>query len=335
MQTLTKDENQTNLRKNKNYLNIKKEILIHNHKDNHNLNKFLKSPNTREKKSLPTSSSHKLGLFYSPNPHKGKVANIFNNNKFSYIKNSDENIIDNKNIIGLKERRNKKIIFINNIKKDFTDFNPNSNKYFNNYIKNKKHQTNNQINFQLISLSSQPNENEPDKNTKKANKTNDINLNISSYKNGKSTSKENIKQKNDNSKNRKKDDNHNNNNNEGKITKTEISKNISLDKKRNKKNNNNKSNDIEKGDDKLIKTKISLDKIKHIIKKYVGNNVLEGRDSGNFKFICKAKCGKDDLIFHLELISKSFDALIFEGKLIKGETKLYKELFFKIKEKLI
>ena len=334
-QNLTKNENPNNLKKNKNYLNIKREILIPSHKDNHNLNKFLNTPNSREKKSLPSSSSHKLGSFYSPNPHKGIVKNIFINKKYSYIKNSEENNIDNKNIIALKAKRNKKIILINNIKKDFNDFNPNSNKYFNNYIKNKKYQEmNNQHNSQLISLFSQPNENESDKNNKKVNKTNDININISSYKYGKSPSKENIKHNiNNNSKNRKKDETHNNNNNnEGKSVKTGISKNISLNKKRNK---NNKNNDIEKGDGKLIRTKISFDSIRHIIKRYVGNNVLESKDNGNFKFICKTKCGKDDLIFHLELISKSFDVLTFEGTLVKGETKLYKELFFKIKEKLI
>ena len=332
---MTKNENPNNLKKNKNYLNIKREILIPSHKDNHNLNKFLNTPNSREKKSLPSSSSHKLGSFYSPNPHKGIVKNIFINKKYSYIKNSEENNIDNKNIIALKAKRNKKIILINNIKKDFNDFNPNSNKYFNNYIKNKKYQEmNNQHNSQLISLFSQPNENESDKNNKKVNKTNDININISSYKYGKSPSKENIKHNiNNNSKNRKKDETHNNNNNnEGKSVKTGISKNISLNKKRNK---NNKNNDIEKGDGKLIRTKISFDSIRHIIKRYVGNNVLESKDNGNFKFICKTKCGKDDLIFHLELISKSFDVLTFEGTLVKGETKLYKELFFKIKEKLI
>ena len=62
--------------------------------------------------------------------------------------------------------------------------------------------------------------------------------------------------------------------------------------------------------------------------------MVENRDNGNFKFICKTKCGKDDLIFYLELISKSYDSLTLKGTLSKGETKCYKELLFKIKEKL-
>ena len=67
----------------------------------------------------------------------------------------------------------------------------------------------------------------------------------------------------------------------------------------------------------------------------MGNNVIEEKNYGNFKYACKTKMGKDDLIFDLELVKKNYDYIMFEGKLIRGETKFYKELFFKIKDKLV
>ena len=124
----------------------------------------------------------------------------------------------------------------------------------------------------------------------------------------------------------------NSNNNQVKIIKTENCKEYSQNKKKNK---NNKSIESDKVDDKLLKTKLSLNKIKQIIKKYVGNNVIESKDNGIFKYICKAKFGKDELIFHLELISKTYDSFTLKGILVKGETKLYKELIYKIKEKIM
>ena len=210
----------------------------------------------------------------------------------------------------LQSRKNKKIALINNnLKKDFIEFNTISNKYYNNYIKSKKYEERtNQHNSQLISLFSQPNEKEEDKK-----------INNYGNNNSKSRSKEKISSK----------------NYKQKSIKTEITPNNSQNKRKQK---NNKNLDIsfnnEKGDDKLIKTKLSLDQIKQIIKKYVGNNVVENRDNGNFKFICKTKCDKDDLIFHLELISKSYDSLTLKGTLVKGETKFYKELIFKIRERI-
>ena len=91
---------------------------------------------------------------------------------------------------------------------------------------------------------------------------------------------------------------------------------------------------IKQEENQLIKTSVSFDKIKQEIKKLVGNNVVENNDERNFKFICKTKIGKDDLIFYLELISMNFDTRIFRATLIKGETNIYKDLILKIKEKL-
>ena len=90
-----------------------------------------------------------------------------------------------------------------------------------------------------------------------------------------------------------------------------------------------------KDESQIIKTKLSLDIIRQTIKKFVGNNVVENNLQGNYKFICRTKIGKDDLVFYLELISFNFETRIFKGSLIQGETKLYKELLLKIKEKLI
>ena len=218
------------------------------------------------------------------------------------------------------------------MKKDILEPNPTSNKYYNNYLKIKKYQEkNSQHNSQLLSLFSQPNEDKIDKRNKKIIKSNDINIAI--YKNSISPVKENsnIKSINNSRKNLFSRKNDNKNNGETKCVKTDISYN-SQNKKKSKsriKDNNEKCENI-----KLIKTKLSLDKIKQIIKRYVGNNVVEGRDNGNFKFICKTKFEKDDLIFHLELISKTYDGLTLKGILVKGETRYYKELLFKIKEKL-
>ena len=97
----------------------------------------------------------------------------------------------------------------------------------------------------------------------------------------------------------------------------------------------NKNMKNRKDESQIIKTKLSLDIIRQTIKKFVGNNVVENNLQGNFKFICRTKIGKDDLVFYLELISFNFETRIFKGSLIQGETKLYKELLLKIKEKLI
>ena len=97
----------------------------------------------------------------------------------------------------------------------------------------------------------------------------------------------------------------------------------------------NKNMKNRKDESQIIKTKLSLDIIRQTIKKFVGNNVVENNLQGNYKFICRTKIGKDDLVFYLELISFNFETRIFKGSLIQGETKLYKELLLKIKEKLI
>ena len=91
---------------------------------------------------------------------------------------------------------------------------------------------------------------------------------------------------------------------------------------------------IKQEENQLIKTSVSFDIIKQEIKKLVGNNVVENNDERNFKFICKTKIGKDDLIFHLELISMNFETRVFRATLIQGETSIYKDLILKIKEKL-
>ena len=91
---------------------------------------------------------------------------------------------------------------------------------------------------------------------------------------------------------------------------------------------------IKQEDEQIIRTSVSFDNIRQVIKKFVGNNVVENNDERNFKFICKTNIGKDELIFYLELISMNFEMRIFKGTLIQGETKLYKDLLLKIKEKL-
>ena len=330
------DKPYPNNKKTKNYINMKKEIKIPNkentkkrNKESDNINKFLKSPIRKEKAVKPSSSSSKYASFYSPSPEQGNIKNIFINKKIAFAKNTENNApMEKIRIIPIKVKKSKNVIFINNKKKDFIDFHPNANNYYNNYIRNKKYQEiNSQHNSQLISLFSQPNENESNKINKKGKNARDIN--ISFYKYSKSPSRENIKQHKNNVKNKKNGTEHNNN--DGKIYKTEIFKSGTQMNRRNK---NNKCHDGEIGEDKLIETKLPLDKIKQSIKKLVGNNVLEGKDNGNFKFICKAKCGKDDLIFHLELISKTYYSFTFKGTLIRGETKFYKDLFLKIKEKL-
>ena len=109
-----------------------------------------------------------------------------------------------------------------------------------------------------------------------------------------------------------------------KLNKSEIFKKNLTDKKiKNKKEEN-----------LLIKTTISFDEIRQTIKKLIGNNVVENYEEKNLKFICKTKIGKDDLMFYLELIGMNYGTRIFKGTLIQGETKLYKELLLKLKEKL-
>ena len=312
-----------NIKKSKNNLNNKKDI----YKDKDTIDSFLNDANNYEKQK-----SSNISMFFSPKQEPGNIKNLFVNKKI--YKNSDANTTSKKDIMPIKARKNKNIILYNNIKKDILESNPISNKYYNNYVKNKKYQEkNSQHNSQLLSLFSQPNEDKSDKKCKNINKSNDRNITI--CKNAISPEKEtsNIKLNNNNSrKNLFSRKNDNKNNAESKFVKTDISYNSQNKRKSQSKikdNNNEKCQDI-----KLIKTRLSLDKIKQIIKRYVGNNVVEGRDNGNFKFICKTKFEKDDLIFHLELISKTYDGLTLKGILVKGETRYYKELLFKIKEKL-
>ena len=103
-----------------------------------------------------------------------------------------------------------------------------------------------------------------------------------------------------------------------------------------KRNSSNKKKIRNKKEENLliIKTTVSFDEIRQIIKKFVGNNVIEKKDENNLKFICKTKIGKEDLFFNLELININFGIRTFKGTLIQGETNIYKELLLKIKEKL-
>ena len=71
-----------------------------------------------------------------------------------------------------------------------------------------------------------------------------------------------------------------NTNNDSKIVNTEKSKTNSKNKK--KLRNNKSKIDLDKGNDKCMKTKLTLSKIRPIIKKYVGNNVLESKDNDIF-----------------------------------------------------
>ena len=105
-----------------------------------------------------------------------------------------------------------------------------------------------------------------------------------------------------------------------KANKNEIFKINVFDKKRSK----NK-----KEENGLIKTRLSVEQVRQVIKKFVGNNVVENHDKKKLKFVCKLKIGKDDLNFYLELIDTNFDKNIFKGTLIQGETRLYKELLLK------
>ena len=299
------------IKKNK---NVNKEILIPVRKEKNYFNKFLNTPNNKDKYNIGISSNQ--NSFYSPyNKNQGIVKNIFLHDTTAPLK---------KGIIPLKSKKNKSIIFINNMNKDFNEINHNhnSNKYNNHSKKNQE--KNNQHNSQIISFFSNANDAENAKKNK--------NINISIYQCSKSPNKDYLKQNNTSMNNMFGRKTCNNNNNQVKIVKTENCKEHSQNKKKNK---NNKSIESEKGDDKLLKSKLSLNKIKQIIKKYVGNNVIESKDNGIFKYICKTKFGKDELIFHLELISKTYDSFTLKGILVKGETKWYKELISKIKEKIM
>ena len=56
--------------------------------------------------------------------------------------------------------------------------------------------------------------------------------------------------------------------------------------------------------------------------------------NGFQRFICKTKNEKEELNFILEVSIKNYDTSIIKGTLEKGETKAYKDLLNKIKEKL-
>ena len=295
-----------NLKKNKNYLIYKKE--------KNDLNNFLKSPKTLEKKSSDISTTN-ISSICSPEQNNNKIQSIFFNKQYYYTKNQEnaDNSSIKKSFLNPKKNSNK-VILINNIKQDLNDFNHSQNRLYGVYSKNKKIMDK-KNNSQLITLLSSPNEYKNGNSNK--NKKIIISNNITTYKYSRSPNKVQENSKNNN--NKKLSNSHT------KILKTENPNRTISHNKRSTKNINGKE------DDKLIVTKFPKDKIKQIIKRYVGNNVKE-ENLG--KFICKKKKGKDEIVFTLEIVKQNYDSIILKSNLNKGETKAYKELLSKIKENL-
>ena len=295
-----------NLKKNKNYLINKKE--------KNDLNKFLKSPKIIEKKSSDISTAN-ISSFCSPEQNTNKIQSIFYNKKYFYTKNQEnaESSSIKKSFLNPKQNNNK-VTLINNIKQDLNEHNKSQNRLYGVYSKNKKIMEK-KNNSQLLTLLSSPNEYKNENCYK--NKKVIIPNNIATYKYSKSPNKVAEYSKNNNSKKLL--------NNNSKILKTELPNRTVSHNRKNTKNKNGKE------DDKLIFTKFPKDKIKQIIKRYVGNNVKEESID---KFICKTKKGKDEIVFTFEIVKQNFDNIILKSNLNKGETKAYKELLSKIKEKL-
>ena len=295
-----------NLKKNKNYLIYKKE--------KNDLNNFLKSPKTIEKKSSDISTTN-ISSICSPEQNNNKIQSIFFNKQYYYTKNQEnaDSSSIKKSFLNPKKNNNK-VILINNIKQDLNDFNHSQNRLYGVYSKNKKIMDK-KNNSQLITLLSSPNEYKNGNSNK--NKKIIISNNITTYKYSRSPNKVQENSKNNN--NKKLSNSHT------KILKTENPNRTISHNKRSTKNINGKE------DDKLIVTKFPKDKIKQIIKRYVGNNVKE-ENLG--KFICKKKIVKDEIDFTLEIVKQNYDSIILKSNLNKGETKAYKELLSKIKENL-
>jgi len=295
-----------NLKKNKNYLIYKKE--------KNDLNNFLKSPKTLEKKSSDISTTN-ISSICSPEQNTNKIQSIFFNKQYYYTKNQEnaDSSSIKKSFLNPKKNNNK-VILINNIKQDLNDFNHSQNRLYGVYSKNKKIMDK-KNNSQLITLLSSPNEYKNGNSNK--NKKIIISNNITTYKYSRSPNKVQENSKNNN--NKKLSNSHT------KILKTENPNRTVSHNKRSTKNISGKE------DDKLIMTKFPKDKIKQIIKRYVGNNVKE-ENLG--KFICKKKKGKDEIVFTLEIVKQNYDSIILKSNLNKGETKAYKELLSKIKENL-
>ena len=296
-----------NLKKNKNYLIYKKEKK--------ELINFLKSPKTIEKKSSDISTTN-ISSICSPEQNNNKIQSIFFNKQYYYTKNQEnaDSSSIKKSFLNPKKNNNK-VIFINNFKQDLNDFNHSQNRLYGVYSKNKKIMDK-KNNSQLITLLSSPNENK-NVNCNK-NKKIIISNNITTYNYSRSPNKVQENSKNNNN-NKKFSNSHT------KILKTENPNRTVSHKKRSTKNISGKE------DDKLIVTKFPKDKIKQIIKRYVGNNVKE-ENLG--KFICKKKKGKDEIVFTLEIVNQNYDSIFLKSNLNKGETKAYKELLSKIKENL-
>ena len=294
-----------NLKKNKNYLIYKKE--------KNDLNNFLKSPKTIEKKSSDISTTN-ISSICSPEQNNNKIQSIFFNKQYYYTKNQEnaDSSSIKKSFLNPKKNNNK-VILINNIKQDLNDFNHSQNRLYGVYSKNKKIMDK-KNNSQLITLLSSPNEYKNGNSNK--NKKIIISNNITTYKYSRSPNKVQENSKNNNKKL---------SNSHTKILKTENPNRTVSHNKRSTKNISGKE------DDKLIVTKFPKDKIKQIIKRYVGNNVKE-ENLG--KFICKKKKGKDEIVFTLEIVKQNYDSIILKSNLNKGETKAYKELLSKIKENL-
>ena len=277
------------------------------------MNAFLNSPKTIDKKSSDISTTN-ISSFCSPEKNTNKIQSIFYNKKYFYTKNQENagNTSIKKSFINSK--KNNKVILLNNIKQDLYEYNLSQNRPYGACSKNKKI-IEKKNNSQLLTLLSSPNEYKNENCNK--NKKVIIPNNIATYKFSKSPNKVPENSKSNNAKKL--------GNNNSKILKTENPNRTVSHNKRSTKNINGKE------DDKSIVTKFPKDKIKQIIKKYVGNNVKE-ENLG--KFICKKKKGKDEIVFTLEIVKQNYDSIILKSNLNKGETKAYKELLSKIKENL-
>ena len=74
--------------------------------------------------------------------------------------------------------------------------------------------------------------------------------------------------------------------------------------------------------------------IKQIVKSIIGSNLVVTKENGKTIFHCKKSCAKCVIIFDLIISTTNITDSLIEGKLINGDTNIYKDLFEKIKQKL-
>ena len=99
--------------------------------------------------------------------------------------------------------------------------------------------------------------------------------------------------------------------------------------------NNNGNNPISTNINKNIYSKTSIEKIKEIVEKIIGNKVQMKKNKNLIIIECKYKEGNNSIKFILNISKNNKDFFVISPCLVKGKEYIYKSIIDKIKNKLM